>query len=1006
PIMDHPYICEYAKSNRSSCKGCKMSISKDSLRLAVMVQSPHFDGKVPNWFHFACFFKRQRPKSVADIGHFDSLRWGDQGKIREKIGGGASASADGDDGDDDEPPVNLKDFKVEYAKSGKSKCRACDSFIPKGEVRIAGKDFDSAQAKAYGPVDCWHHVDCFVQRRSSWNFTDSCNIELISGFAGLKAEDKTELKTKLPYEEPAAKGKKRPAKKSGGAAAGAADGKDEPKSKKSKLDPEEAKLKTQNEEFWRIRDQLERNVSKAALIGLLEHNSQGVPSGESNLLDRVADAMLFGALAPCAECKAGQLAYSSAGYKCTGMLSEWAKCLNVTQTPKRVPFKVPAEYHDVDFLKNYKYKPAVRLFPKTAATAQTASSALVSSSGAGSSSSAQPLSGTLFKVVGKHLNPAKKDLESSLKSLGAVLTSTVDAKLTALISSQKDLDSGGKDFDKAKAADVHVVSEAFVAACSKGGVSLMVKAHAISSWGGDVEKRLDRTASRGASDADKLERKFKAQTEKKIKVQVKDGSAVDPDSGVADRAAIVRERGKPLNAMLNLVDLVRDSNSYYKLQCLESESGVKRYWVFRAWGRIGTTVGGNKLQSFSRRDYAIENFLELFEEKTGNNFFANEFKKLPNRFFPVELDYGQEDDSKLKLSAQKSLKCKLAPQVQQLLQFIFDIDSMKQTMLEFEIDLKKMPLGKISKRQIREAYSVLTDLSNICSAGGSTAQFLEASTRFYSLIPHDFGMRRPPMLDTQEIIKAKLDMLDNLLEIEVAYSMIKSAHGGDGEDPLEAHYKQLHSEIEVLPPDSEDYKRLVEYVENTHAPTHVAFRVKVVNIFKVRREGEEERFKPFKKLPNRKLLWHGSRRTNWAGILSQGLRIAPPEAPATGYMFGKGVYFADMVTKSANYCATTRSEPRAIMLLSEVSLGNMYERTRAEFVTKLPAGYQSTKGVGATMPDPTQTVLDSWTGAEIPLGKPKPAGQAGLSLLYNEYIVYDVSQVCQRYLFQMEFQYR
>lgn len=30
---------------------------------------------------------------------------------------------------------------------------------------------------------------------------------------------------------------------------------------------------------------------------------------------------------------------------------------------------------------------------------------------------------------------------------------------------------------------------------------------------------------------------------------------------------------------------------------------------------------------------------------------------------------------------------------------------------------------------------------------------------------------------------------------------------------------------------------------------------------------------------NRRLLWHGSRTTNFAGILSQGLRIAPPEAP-------------------------------------------------------------------------------------------------------------------------------
>jgi hypothetical protein len=40
---------------------------------------------------------------------------------------------------------------------------------------------------------------------------------------------------------------------------------------------------------------------------------------------------------------------------------------------------------------------------------------------------------------------------------------------------------------------------------------------------------------------------------------------------------------------------------------------------------------------------------------------------------------------------------------------------------------------------------------------------------------------------------------------------------------------------------------------------------------------------------------------NFIGILSQGLRIAPPEAPATGYMFGKGVYFADMFDKSFQY---------------------------------------------------------------------------------------------------------
>ena len=46
---------------------------------------------------------------------------------------------------------------------------------------------------------------------------------------------------------------------------------------------------------------------------------------------------------------------------------------------------------------------------------------------------------------------------------------------------------------------------------------------------------------------------------------------------------------------------------------------------------------------------------------------------------------------------------------------------------------------------------------------------------------------------------------------------------------------------------------------------------------------------------------------NCAWLCVQGLRIAPPEAPVTGYMFGKGIYFADMVSKSANYCCTNKT---------------------------------------------------------------------------------------------------
>lgn len=40
-------------------------------------------------------------------------------------------------------------------------------------------------------------------------------------------------------------------------------------------------------------------------------------------------------------------------------------------------------------------------------------------------------------------------------------------------------------------------------------------------------------------------------------------------------------------------------------------------------------------------------------------------------------------------------------------------------------------------------------------------------------------------------------------------------------------------------------------------------------------------------------------------------------------MFGKGLYFADMVSKSANYCHTSQADPVGLILLGEVALGNM-----------------------------------------------------------------------------------
>lgn len=63
--------------------------------------------------------------------------------------------------------------------------------------------------------------------------------------------------------------------------------------------------------------------------------------------------------------------------------------------------------------------------------------------------------------------------------------------------------------------------------------------------------------------------------------------------------------------------------------------------MFRSWGRVGTTIGSNKLDKFSDKNSAMDNFLTVYKEKTGNPWSTSNFTKYPNKFYPLEIDYGQ-----------------------------------------------------------------------------------------------------------------------------------------------------------------------------------------------------------------------------------------------------------------------------------------------------------------------------------------------------------------------------
>lgn len=500
---------------------------------------------------------------------------------------------------------------------------------------------------------------------------------------------------------------------------------------------------------------------------------------------------------------------------------------------------------------------------------------------------------------------------------------------------------------------------------------------------------------------------------------------MEAESGLVDTCHVFIDKAVKYTATLNLVDIQAGKNSYFKLQILEHDdihngrfyinySYFKEtinnyflhfsYYLFMSWGRIGTNIGSKETKYFNNSFAAVKKFCSLYAEKTGNHFGQDDFKKQPGLFYPIDVKFDEVADETDVQAPVEEIPSKLTAPVQDLIRLMFDVDRMKKVMLEFDLDTVKMPLGKISGTQVMRAMAVLSEMSNLIKTNGSRAKFIGASNHFYSLIPHDFGTNVPPVIDTLEAVNKKNDMLLTLLEIEVAHSLINKSEATSTDCQLDLQYDILQTELELIEANCPEHNWLSQYLKNTHASTHNNYRLEIMDVFRVNRSGEQKRYEPFSKLPNRKLLWHGSRITNYVGILSHGLRIAPPEAPVSGYMFGKGIYFADMVSKSANYCGTSIRNNIGLVMLCEVALGTPKELKRAEGITSLPPGYHSVKGVGQTFPDPMQSAFTP-EGVEIPFGTPTVDLSMKSTLLYNEYIVYDVAQVKVKYLFKVKFNY-
>ncbi|KAJ3678554.1 hypothetical protein LUZ60_002357 [Juncus effusus] len=993
-----PWKAEYAKSGRSSCKTCKNAIAKDQFRLGKMVVATQFDGFMPMWNHASCILKKKNQiKALGDVEGIDLLRWDDQEKIRKYIESGTDSTTGTESKTGtkkDETSVSIDECAIDISPSSRASCKSCNQKIQKGTVRVSTK----REGKGARGLQ-WHHINCFIE------ISPSTDIKQVHGWDNLSPEEK---ETVLPLlnkknetknqedEQKVTKGTKR---KKGGASAEPSTSKapkSEPHENPGKGNPGNAesgnpssdssaelekKLKEQSELIWKMKDELKKHVTTGEMREMLEINGQDSTGSEYDLRDRCADGMLFGPLGPCPVCQEGSIRYADGQYRCRGYASAWSKCLYSATEPVRLKakWKLPEDSVN-DFLtkwfKSQKVKKPSRVLPPLApcSSSSTPSRAIALPGGSGSladlkvaviSNSDDEIEGWKQKIeaAGVNYHPKVKKDTSCLVVCGEV-------------------DNENPEIRKSRRMKVAVVREEYLTECLNKKQKLPFDPY-------KIESALE--ASRSM-----------------VTVKVKGRSAVHEASGLQDTCHIL-EVGKSIyNTTLNMSDLSTGVNSYYILQIIEEDKG-KDCYVFRKWGRVGNEkIGGTKLEEMSKED-AIHEFKRLFFEKTGNHWEAWEkkegFEKQPGRFFPLDIDYGvKQAPKKRDVSSVKSL---LPAQLVQLMNMLFNVETYRAAMMEFEINMTEMPLGKLSKLNIQKGFEALTEIQNLLSGESSNqdpaikeSMLIAASNRFFTLIPSI----HPHIIRDQSDFNYKLKMLEALQDIEIASRLV--GFDGDNDETLDEKYMKLKCHICPLSHDSDDYKLVENFLLNTHAPTHKEWSLELEEVFTLEREGEIDKYAPYRnKLQNKMLLWHGSRLTNFVGIVSQGLRIAPPEAPATGYMFGKGVYFADLVSKSAQYCFVDKKEPVGLMLLSEVALGDMYELKGAKYMDKPPKGKHSTKGVGRTVPLESEFV--KWKeDVVVPCGKPVPSKNKSSDLLYNEYIVYNTAQVKMQFLLKVRFHHK
>ncbi|ESW04414.1 hypothetical protein PHAVU_011G093100 [Phaseolus vulgaris] len=723
---------------------------------------------------------------------------------------------------------------------------------------------------------------------------------------------------------------------------------------------------------------------------ILEANGLDSSGSDLEITRRCQDLLFYGALDKCSVCN-GSLEFDGRRYVCRGFYSEWASCIFSTRNPprKQEPIKLPDSVQNSlpsDLLKKYQ-DPSHRPH-KDLGLAE------------------KPFTGMMISLMGRLTRTHHYWKTAIEKHGGKVANSILGA--TCLVASPAERERGGTSkLAEAMERGIPVVREAWLVDSIEKQEPQPLEAYDLAS---------DLSVYGKGIPQDKQDPGEEAIESLSAELKLYGKRGVYKDTKLQEQGGKIFERdGILYNCAFSLCDQGRGLNDYCIMQLIVVPEN--RLHMYFKKGRVGDDPNAEeRLEESDNVDSSLKEFARLFEEITGNEFEPWErekkFQKKPLKFYPIDMDDGVEvrhGALGLRQLGIAVTHCKLEPMVANFMKVLCSQEIYKYALMEMGYDSPDLPVGMVTNVHLKRCEDVLLEFIDKVKSLKETGLKAEAvwtdfSQRWFTLMhsTRPFNFR-----DYHEIADHAAAALEGARDITLASHLIGDMTGSTIDDPLSETYKKLGCSISPLDKSSNDYQMIVKYLETTYEPVKVGdidYGVSVENIFAVQTGGCPS-YENIVKLPNKVLLWCGSRSSNLLRHLHKGFLPAICSLPVPGYMFGKAIVCSDAAAEAARYGFTAVDRPEGFLVLAIASLGNEITEFKSppEDTSSLEEKKLGVKGLGKKKTDESEHFV--WKDdIKVPCGKLVASDHQDSPLEYNEYAVYDPKQARISYLVGVKYE--